>query len=94
MASLVTELGWVDPDHISQDQLIMVKVKARNVNGWGVYSQVNPTGVLLQTVADVVLNLQYTVETSVNEQINLTWDALTGTSAGGTGVSIDSYKVE
>jgi len=79
---------------LSVDTLVRVKVRAQNSKGWGSYSEYNTAGALVQDVPSV-MNAPTVVSASITTtSIPLSWTAPTGTSAGGTGLTIDLYSVQ
>lgn len=69
---------------LSQGSLIVVRVRARNVNGWSLRSQENISGAVIETVPHKVQVVSFNAADSTNTQIILTWDELTGDSTGGS----------
>ena len=60
---------------MSADTLIQAKVRARNSNGYGSYSQLNVKGVTIETTPSQISNLTYDYLLSNTTQVVLTWDS-------------------
>lgn len=78
---------------LAVDTLIQVKVRAHNQNGWGSYSQLNIVGATIETLPTQASTPSFDPVTSTNTMIVLTWSALTGSSTGGSSVSITNYEI-
>lgn len=78
----------------SIDDLIVVKVRAHNTNGFGDYSQVNSSGGTYEDKPQQMDPPSYDTDTSDLDSVDLEWDAPTGITAGGSSVTIDSYLLE
>jgi hypothetical protein len=57
------------------DSLIQAKVRARNSNGYGQYSQLNVAGVILETAPTQVSNLTFDFKLSNTTQVVLLWNS-------------------
>jgi len=76
------------------DRVIQVRVAAINAEGSGEYSEINTSGATIETLPLTMDAPSYDSTATSNTQIKLTWNALTGTATGGSGVSITNYVVE
>lgn len=74
--------------------MIQVKVRAKNANGWGVYSEVNTSGQVVNTLPQTMVPPTFIFAGVTNTSIQFSWVALTGTAKGGASVSIDYYEIE
>lgn len=90
----VTMANAVSATSKTADELIVVKTRAHNSLGFGEYSQENTSGGAYQTKPGQMDAPTYDDTTSDNDHVDLTWTVPTGTTAGGTGVSITSYMLE
>lgn len=70
------------------DRVIQVRVAAVNADGTGEYSEINTSGATIETKPLTMDTPSFDSSASTNTQIKLTWNALTGTAKGGSGVDI------
>jgi len=80
--------------NLAVDILIQVRVRAKNPNGFGEYSEKNTVGQVVHTIPQQMPPVTYVFNEITNTQIVVHWLALTGTNAGGTAVTVDNYKLE
>jgi hypothetical protein len=80
--------------NLAVDSLIQVRVRAKNNNNFGEYSEKNTVGQVVHTVPLKMPDVTYNFNEITNTQIIIHWVARTGTDAGGTGVTVDNYKLE
>lgn len=73
-----------------QNDLVQVRVKARNTNDWGDLSEMNLEGGRIQTIPKQMLAPTRGINTSV-ETLEVNWLALSGDDTGST--EIDSYNL-
>lgn len=78
---------------LTVDTLIQVKVNAHNGNGYGSFSELNTVGATIETVPSIPATPTFDPLTTTNTQIVLLWTALTGSSTGGSAVTIDNYEI-
>jgi len=90
----VSQANAVSATSKTADQVVVVKTRAHNANGFGEYSQVNSAGGLYQTTPGQMSAPTYDDSTSDNDSVDLLWTAPTGVTAGGTSVTITSYLLE
>jgi hypothetical protein len=76
---------------LSTDTLIQVKVHAHNSDGWGDYSEINTSGSTIETTPSAMSVATFDASTTTTTAIDLTWSELTGTSMGGSSVTITGY---
>ena len=76
---------------LSRGQLIIVRVRARNVNGWHAYSQYNFLGALIETEPDSLSGLTFDPYTSKSNQIVISWTLLTESQNGGS--PVQGYQI-
>lgn len=75
-----------------QGDLVRGKIRARNINGWGAYSQVNFIGALIETRPLQMEQPTYDIQESTNFMIKLYWTPLIqGQQTGG--IPLDGYRV-
>lgn len=79
---------------LAVDTTIQVRIRARNANGWGDYSELNTGGATIETVPLQMPAPTFVAASSNNNQVSLSWSAVTGASAGGQNVAITSYVLE
>lgn len=60
-----------------QGDLVRAKIRARNVNGWGAFSQLNFVGSYIETRALPMQQPSFDIPASLNDLIKLTWVPLT-----------------
>ncbi len=78
--------------NLRQGDLIRAKIRARNLNGWGAYSQVNFAGAVVETRPLKMQSPSFDISSSNNNEIKLTWIPLTlGAETGG--IPVDEYRV-
>jgi hypothetical protein len=83
----------VVPDYsLTVDTLIRFKVRAKNARGWGAYSDANTDGVKAQTVPAAMGAPSSVTDQTGENQIYLTWQALTTASETG-GSAVTSYHL-
>ena len=70
-----------------------MKVRAKNPNGWSVYSELNTVGQVVNTLPATMLSPTFSFATVTNTSILINWIALTGTAKGGAAVLIDRYEI-
>lgn len=76
------------------NELIRVRVRARNSRGWGVYSQINSSGATIETVPLVMSGLSHDITAMTNTAVKLTWTApSSGTATGGSSNPVTDYKI-
>jgi hypothetical protein len=78
---------------LSVNTLIQVSVRAHNQNGWGAYSELNIVGATIETLPTQAAAPTFDPLLSSNSQIVLLWTSLTGSSTGGSSVTIDNYEI-
>lgn len=78
---------------LSVDTLIQVKVRAHNSDGWGDYSEINTSGATIETTPSAMSTLSYSASSTTNTAIDLTWSQLTGSSMGGSSLTITGYLI-
>lgn len=88
MSTIITLTG------LTVDEVIQVRVAAHNDDGWGEYSEINTSGATIETEPLEMNALSYDSSATTNTAIKLTWTEPSGTSAGGSSVSIDSFTIE
>ena len=76
------------------DSPIRVRVRARNSNGWGAYSELNPGGAAVEGVPAQMSTPSFDIATSTKSQVVLAWAAATGAAAGGSSLTISNYLLE
>lgn len=79
---------------LAVDSLIQVKMRAENANGWGDYSELNVAGALIKGAPSQMAAPTFDLTQSSATNAYVEWTALTGTAAGGTGVTISSYELD
>jgi hypothetical protein len=79
---------------LTVDELIQVKVRAHNGDGWGEYSEINTSGATIETEPLEMDLVSYDTTATTNSQIKVTWTDISGTSAGGSSVTISGYVIE
>jgi hypothetical protein len=79
------------PYSLAQGDTVTAIVQAYNINGWGDLADPNPSGALIQVkphqMADPIEGASID-----EEQIELSWTALSGASTGG--VAVASYHLQ
>ena len=75
------------------DQLIQVKVRAYNSNGWSEFSEANIAGPHVHTKPLQMQPVTVDLAEVTNIAITLRWTGLTGADTGGSGVDVDSYDL-
>ena len=78
---------------LAVENLIKVKVRAQNINGWGVYSEPNNSGQVVHTIPLTMDAVTFDFAEILNTEITIYWQALTGVSTGGLTVNIDNYEL-
>lgn len=58
---------------LGRGELIVARVKARNVNGWHAYSQQNVEGAVIETEPHAIAEVSFSLTESTNDQIVLLW---------------------
>lgn len=78
----------------SVDELIRVRVRARNSRGWGAYSQINSSGATIETEPLAMSGLTHDITALTNTAVKLTWTApALGSATGGSSNPITGYKI-
>mmetsp|Transcript_9442 Transcript_9442/g.8982 ORF Transcript_9442/g.8982 Transcript_9442/m.8982 type:complete len:418 (+) Transcript_9442:1180-2433(+) len=89
MLTLYADLG------LSVDDLIQVRVRAHNDNGWGDYSELNVVGATIEYLPAKMDPPSFDISSSDNGEIDLVWSVPTsGEGTGGSSITIDTYTVE
>ena len=76
---------------LTEGQLIVARVRARNINGWEAYSQQNIVGALIETEPKT-MNIGFNPFLSSVTTVVITWTALEITNIGGSPVT--SYSIQ
>lgn len=77
------------PFSLTKDTVVVVKIRAKNVNGWGEYSVPNTSGALIQTEPGTMTD-PYRGDETTEAKLHVVWDVLTDN--GGT--AITSYHLQ
>lgn len=76
------------------NSLIRVRVRAHNSEGYGIYSDVNTSGALIETLPLALSGLTQDISQLTNTQLYLQWSApSTGKTRGGSTVTVTGYAV-
>jgi len=78
---------------IPRDGLIRVKVRAFNMMGAGLFSEVNTDGATVETEPTNLSVVSIDVPSTFNDRTMVVWTALTGSARGGKNVDITKYEV-
>jgi hypothetical protein len=76
------------------DTLIKVKLRAHNDQGWGIYSEVNSIGQVIETLPLTIAPVTIDQNEVLNDQIRFRWSDAMASQTGGAAVLIQSYVVE
>lgn len=61
---------------LRQGDLIRAKIRAKNVNGWGAYSQLNFVGAMIETTPLQMIKPSFSIPDSSLTQVHLLWTPL------------------
>lgn len=76
----------ISATNLTRGDLIAVRVKARNIDGWVAYSQQNIYGALIETEPDAPVLISYNPLTSKNNKIDIFWTLIETSYNGGSPV--------
>jgi hypothetical protein len=78
---------------LSQGALIRAVIRAHNINGWGLYSQINFNGAVIQTSPLAMNTPSFDIPTSSLTQVNVTWAPVIDNSPATGGIPLSGYTV-